>query len=606
MGWECGNDRLRVPKEYYLGREGSEAMRRLQRFVCYGVVVTALAAATPAAQDAPADTIYYNGNIVTMWADRPVVEAVAIRGDRFLAAGTTADVRKLAGPSTRQVDLRGRTVLPGLQDSHTHPIAAALSEQDGPVPVMRSIPEILAYIRKLVAVTPPDRVIFVPKVYSTRLAERRYPNRHELDQAAPGRAAMTDNGYASALNSVALQKLGVGRDTPEPANGKIIRDERGEPAGVILGAPQLLGTLRQSKPPTHADMVWALKAMQKAYNEAGVTSTIDRSEGPAGFRVYQELRQQNQLTVRSTVTYLISGQGTPDSIRQEIERIPFVTGLGDEWFRVGPLKVVADGGILIGTAYLREPYGGNTAVYGYHDPQFRGVLSVPRENLIEMARVANRLGWQMTAHTTGGGATDALLDAYEAADRDRSIAGRRFTVTHGNFPDAQAIERARRMGVAFDSQPAWLHLDGAALKDVFGPARIRDLLPLRSLFQAGVVVARGSDHMIRFDSRNAINPYNPFFGMWMAITRKTTDGAVMGSDQTLTREQALRMWTLNGAWLSFEEKSKGSIEPGKLADMVVISKDYLHCPVDDIKDIEALLTVVGGRAVYTNSVMQPR
>jgi predicted amidohydrolase YtcJ len=495
-------------------------------------------------------------------------------------------------------------VLPGLQDSHTHPIAAALSEQDGPVPVMHSIPDILAYIRTLAAVTPPDRVIFVPKIYSTRLAERRYPNRHELDEAAPGRAAMTDNGYASALNSAALQKLGVGRDTPEPANGKIIKDEKGEPTGVILGAPQLLGALRQSKPPTHADMVWALKAMQKAYNEAGITSTIDRSEGPAGFRVYQELRQQNQLTVRSTVTYLITGQGTPESVRQEIERIPFMTGLGDEWFRVGPLKVVADGGILIGTAYLREPYGENTAVYGYHDPRFRGVLSVPRENLIEMARVANRLGWQMTAHTTGGGATDALLDAYEAADRESSIAGRRFTVTHGNFPDAQAIERARRMGVAFDSQPAWLHLDGAALKDVFGPARIRDFLPLRLLFQAGVVVAGGSDHMIRFDSRDAINPYNPFFGMWMAITRKTTDGAVMGADQTITREQALRMWTLNGAWLAFEEKNRGSIEPGKLADMVVISKDYLHCPIDDIKDIEALLTVVGGRAVYQNPRLQ--
>ena len=184
-------------------------------------------------------------------------------------------------------------------------------------------------------------------------------------------------------------------------------------------------------------MIWALKAMQKKYNEAGLTSTIDRSQGPEGFRVYQSLRQQNQLTVRSSVTYLISGQGTPDQVRQDIERIPFVTGMGDEWFRVGPLKVVADGGILIGTAYLREPYGTHTAIYGYDDPEYRGVLSVPRENLIEMARVANRLGWQMTAHTTGGGATDALLDAYEAADRDRSIADRRFTVTHGNFPNAQ-------------------------------------------------------------------------------------------------------------------------------------------------------------------------
>jgi predicted amidohydrolase YtcJ len=565
--------------------------------------VAALLTAGPAAQTA-IDTIYYNGQIVTMWAEHPVVEAVAIRGDRFVAAGTTAEVRNLAGPSTKQVDLRGRTVLPGLQDSHTHPITSALSEQAAPVPVMNSIPEILAQIRKLAAVTPPDGVIFLPKVYSTRLAERRYPNRYELDEAAPRHAAMTDNGYASVLNSVALRKIGVGRETPQPTNGKIIRDDKGEPTGLILGAPQLLGALRKSKTPTHADLLWGLKAMQQHYSEVGLTSTIDRGEGPEGFRVYQELRQQNQLTVRSYVTYLLGGQGTPAELRQEIERIPFVTGLGDDWFRVGSLKVVADGGILIGTAYLREPYGDHTDIYGYRDPTYQGVLSVPRENLIEMARTANRLGWQMTAHTTGGGATDALLDAYEAADREQSIANRRFTVTHGNFPDPRAIERARRMGVGFDVQPAWLHLDGASIKDVFGPARMRDFIPLRSMFQAGLVVAGGSDHMIRFDSRNAINPYNPFFGMWMAITRKTTDGAVLGPDQTVTREQALRMWTLNGAWLTFEEKTKGSIEPGKLADMVVVSKDFLHCPVDEIRDIDALLTIVGGRAVYQSPALQ--
>ncbi len=551
----------------------------------------------------PPESIYYNGHIVTMWSEHPAVEAVAIRGDRFIAVGSTADVRRLAAPTTREVDLAGRTVLPGLQDSHTHPIAAALSEQDRPVPVMNSIPDILAHIRNLSDVTPPDGLIFVPKVYSTRLAERRYPDRYELDKAAPRHAAMTDNGYASVLNSVALKRLGIGRDTPQPPNGKIIKDSNGEPTGLILGAPQLLGSLRRSKPPTQDDMIWALKAMQKKYNEAGLTSTIDRSQGPEGFRVYQALRQQNQLTVRSTVTYLISGQGTPDQVRQEIERIPFVTGMGDEWFRVGPIKVVADGGILIGTAYLREPYGAHTEIYGYHDPDYRGVLSVPRENLIEMARVANRLGWQMTAHTTGGGATDALLDAYEAANRDRPIADRRFTVTHGNFPNPQAIERARRLGVAFDSQPAWLHLDGAAIKDVFGPERMRDFLPLKSMFDAGIVVAGGSDHMIRFDSRTAINPYNPFFGMWMAITRKTADGAALGADQGITREQALRMWTLNGAWMTFDEKTKGSIEPGKLADLVVISKDYLRCPVDEIKDIEALLTVVGGQVVYRGKGM---
>jgi predicted amidohydrolase YtcJ len=549
------------------------------------------------------DVIYYNGNIATMSATQPRAQAVAIKGNRFLLAGSNAEVRKMAAPETRQIDLHGRTVLPGLEDSHTHPITSALSERDGPIPVMNSIAEIQAYIRKQAAALPADRVIFVPKIYSTRLRDRRYPTREEIDKAAPGRLAMTDNGYASVLNSTLLAKLNITRDTPQPSDGKIIKDAKGEPTGLILGAPRLLSSLRQSRSASHEDRVKGLLAMQKAYNQVGMTSTIDRGQTMDGFRVYQELHDKKALTVRSYVTYLIDAKGTTQQVREEIARIPWVTGHGDDWFRVGSLKTIADGGILIGTAYLREPYGTNTKIYGYDDPDYRGVLAVPRENLIEMAKQANKLGWQMTAHTTGGGATDALLDAYEAADREQSIHNRRFTVTHGNFPNREAIARSAKLGVVFDCQPAWMYYDAPTLKDVFGPARSADWMPLRSLLDAGIVVAGGSDHMIRFDSRNAINPYNPFFEMWMAITRRTVDGATFHPEQAVTRLEALRMWTLNGAYLSFEERSKGSIEPGKLADMVVISKDFLACPVDEIKDIEALVTIVDGKVVFGNPAM---
>jgi predicted amidohydrolase YtcJ len=557
-----------------------------------------LLAVSPAAE--VPDVIYYNGKIVTMSAAQPRAEAIAIKGNRFLLTGSNAEVRKLAAPETKQIDLHGRTVLPGLEDSHTHPITSALSERDGPIPVMNSIAEIQAYIRKQAAILPPDQVIFVPKIYSTRLQDRRYPTREEIDKAAPGRLAMTDNGYASVLNSTLLAKLNITRDTPQPSDGKIIKDAKGEPTGLILGAPRLLSTLRQSRAASHEDRLRGLIAMQKAYNQVGMTSTIDRGQNMEGFRVYQELRDKNALTVRSYVTYLIDAKGTPQEVREEIAKIPWVTGHGDDWFRVGSLKTIADGGILIGTAYLREPYGMNTKIYGYDDPDYRGVLAVPRENLIEMAKQANKRGWQMTAHTTGGGATDALLDAYEAADKEQSIRKRRFTVTHGNFPNPDAIARAAKLGVVFDCQPAWMYYDAPTLKDVFGPARSADWLPLRSLFNAGIVVAGGSDHMIRFDSRKAINPYNPFFEMWMAITRRTVDGATFHPEQAVSRMEALRMWTLNGAYLSFEERAKGSIEAGKLADMVVIDKDFLGCPVDQIKDIEALVTIVDGRVVYGN------
>ena len=545
-----------------------------------------------------ADAVYHGGKIVTLWDKRPIAQAIAVRDGRILAVGSDAEVFKAAGAGAKRIDLRGRTVLPGLIDSHTHPITAALSEIDGPVPVIRSIPELQAYIRRRAEVTPRDRTILVPKVYATRLKERRYPTRYELDAAAADRAVISDNGYAAVVNSFVLARMGIGRDTPQPKNGKIIKDEKGEPTGLILGAPDLLRAERNARPITHADRLWAVREMQKAYNRVGITSTIDRGQRAEGFRAYQELARKGELTVRTYVTYTIGAQGTPEDVRREIESIPFVTGFGDEWLRIGSLKTVLDGGILIGTAYLREPYGSNTKVYGYDDPDYRGVFNVSKENLAEMARTANRLGWQMTAHATGGGAVDLLLNAYEAADRDSPIRGRRFTVSHGNFPNAEAIARARKLGVVFDCQPPWLHLDGPVLKDVFGPNRIRDFLPLLSMQRAGVMVAGGSDHMIRFDSREAINPYNPFFGMWMAITRQTVDGAVLGPEQRLERLDALRLWTVNGAYLSFEEDLKGSLEPGKLADFVVISKDFLGCPVQEIKDIEVSATVVGGKVVY--------
>jgi predicted amidohydrolase YtcJ len=523
---------------------------------------------------------------------------VAIQNGRFLAVGANADVTRYRGQSTKVIDLRGGTAVPGLNDSHTHPISAALSEKDGEIPVMNSISDVQKYVAELAKRVPPEGVIFVPKVYSTRMRERRYPTRHDLDAAAPGRVAVADNGYAAVLSSAALAKAGISRNTPQPDNGKIIKDERGEPTGLILGAPQLVGAMRSARAVTDEDRLWALRAMQARFSEAGITSTIDRGQTAEGFRTYQEMKRRGELKLRTYVTYLIGAKGTPADVRREIEAIPFVTGFGDDWVRVGSLKTVADGGILIGTAYLREPYGTNTEIYGYSDEQYRGVLSVPRENLVEMAKTANRLGWQMTAHTAGGGATDVLLDAYEAAHREKSITSRRFTVTHGNFPNGRAIERARAMGVVFDCQPAWHHFDGPAIRNAFGPERMRHFLPLRALFDAGVVVAGGSDHMIRLDSRKAINPYHPFYGMWMAVTRKTVDGGVLHPEQAVTREEALRMWTLNGAYLSFEEREKGSIEPGKLADLTVISKDYMQCPEDEIRDIEALLTMVGGRVVY--------
>ena len=367
---------------------------------------------------------------------------------------------------------------------------------------------------------------------------------------------------------------------------------------MILGAREIVSTLVEQRRFTAEDRLWSLRKMQKAYSAVGLTSVIDRALRPEGIRTYQRLWEQGELQVRTNMTIRLMGEEPIDKLLAETEQFAPLTGFGDDYLRIGGLKVVLDGGILIGTAYLRTPYGPHTQVYGYDDPDFRGVLRLPREKLFTWIKFGARLGWQMSAHTTGGGSTDLLLEAFEEADREESIRDRRFTLIHSNFHNEHSIAKAKQLGVLVDVQPAWYHLDGPALAEVLGPERMKTFQPLRSLFDAGLIVAGGTDHMIKFDARTAINPYHPFYGMWMAITRETVSGDVFNPEQRLSREQALKMWTWNAAYHSFDENVKGSIEPGKLADMVVISKDYLSCPEQEIRNIEALKTIVGGMVVY--------
>ena len=303
-------------ENYDLTQASSREEIRLRRVLTPGMhsalrnLILSLAFASVAYSQAP-DTVYYNAQIITVSDRQPTAEALAIRGDRFLAVGTNSDILKLVGPATRKIDLGGKCVIPGIVESHVHPISAALSEIDGPVPVIGSIPALQKYIREQATKLPAGRVIFIPKVYSTRLLEHRYPTRYELDAAAPGRKIIADNGYASVLNSALLKEVGITRETPSPENGRIVKDEKGEPTGLVLGAPQLLGKLRATRPYTDADRLWALRKMLQTYNSVGITSIIDRGEGPEGFRAWQKLHDAGELTVRGYVTYLIKAAGKP-------------------------------------------------------------------------------------------------------------------------------------------------------------------------------------------------------------------------------------------------------------------------------------------------------
>jgi hypothetical protein len=577
-------------------------MSVLQR-TCFVLAAVLVAATMAGAAEPPADLVVLNGKVLTVDAQFATAEAVAIRDGVFVLVGSTADARKLVGDKTRVLDAQGKTVVPGLIESHVHATGAARGEAVQPFTQLGSIAEIQQWLRQRAAAVPEGQWIQLPRVDVTRIRERRFPTRAELDAAAPKHPAVFNWQYAArqiqVLNTAALKAANITRDTPAPPGGKIVKGDDGEPTGVLEDPRGLLSKYlpaRQVSPEMALDR---LEQMLRRYNEVGITSIFERNSNPEGYRSYEKLKAAGRLTARVTVTIGLRSDGTVEGTEKVIQALPFKFGDGDDWVRVGPLKIGVDGGILYGTAFMREPYGLQAAsLYSRADATYRGALSLSPDRVHTLIRTGHRLGWQMCSHVTGDSGVDLVLDAVEAADRDRPIKDRRYTLIHAYFPNAATARRAASLGVCVDTQPAWYYKDADALAAALGGHRLRSFIGLTDWLQAGVKVAINSDHMQGFDPNTSLNPYNPFLTMGTAVTRKTETGLVIGPEQRVSRADALRMMTINAAYLSFDEKRKGSIEVGKLGDLAILSDDFLTCEADRIKDLRAVATVVGGKVVY--------
>ncbi len=547
---------------------------------------------------ADADLILHNGKIVTVDAKFSIQQAVAIKNGRIAAVGSDREVLKAErGPRTRVVDLRGRTVLPGLIDSHLHPLEGGLSEFREPLPPLDSYAAIQDYIRAQARKTPRGQWIVVPRTFPTRLKELRMPTREVLD-VAQEHPVMFDASYVVVVNSLALKLSGITRNTPDPPHGEIVKDANGEPNGILRNAQALLKGLRPAAAYSEEEKLAALEKMLRMYLAAGLTSIGEGGATPEEIRLYERLKATGRLPLRVVVTWWVNIGRPTEDLLAEIRKAPWTTNQGDDWLKFGAFKVNFDGGMTIGTAYQRGPYGEfGRQLYGKTRADDRGQLFATPEKFLAVFRAARQKGWSLSAHTQGGGAVDLFLETMEALDREGPIGPTRSHLIHASFQSPEAIARMKRLGVLADVQAAWLYADAPALEKVFGYDGLRYFFPLRSYIDAGVTVAGGSDHMIGYDKDRAVNPYNPFHGMWVSVTRKTVRGRVVHPEERVTREEALKTYTIWAAWRQFAEKSKGSIEPGKLADLVVIDRDYLSCPEDEILRIQPVMVILDGKIV---------
>lgn len=548
---------------------------------------------------AEADLILHGGKIVTVDRKFSIAEAVAITGGRISAVGPSAALlASQRGPRTRVIDLKGKTVLPGLTDAHVHALGAGLSEYRKTLPPLDSITSIQAYIKERARLVPKGEWIVVPRTLPPRLKEMRMPTRADLDVTRDHPVAF-DGSYVWSANSKALEMSGITRSTPNPLGGEVVKGPDGEPNGILRNAAQLLKGAQKADIFTEADKLDALEQMLKLYVQAGLTAVGDRAVTEEDVGLYQKLKAQGRLPLRAVLTWRINSARPIEQIEREIKDSSWTTNQGDDWLKFGTFKITLDGGQSVGTAYQRMPYGPfGRQLYGQTDPDARGTLFVDPEKLYRIYSAARAKGWQLTAHAQGGGAIDTLIDTFERLNREKPIAPMRDHVMHGSYMSEDAVDRIKRLGLLVDAQPGWLYLDVPALQKVFGKQNMRWFFPLKTMISKGIIVAGGSDHMIGLDKNSAVNPFNPFLNMWICITRKTKGGEVFYPEERVTREEALRMFTGSAAYLQFSEKTRGSIEQGKVADLVVIDRDYLTCPEDQIKAIEPLMTVIDGRIAY--------
>jgi predicted amidohydrolase YtcJ len=536
-----------------------------------------------AAEKAP-DTIYVNGNVVTVDNDFSYSQALAITGDKFVAVGSSDAMRKLAGPDTKVVDLMGLTVIPGLTDNHLH------SAGGGPgvdLSRARSLDEVLALIKQRAEGLPQGELVITNgDWHEAQLAEQRLPLRRDLDDAAPNHpVVVVRGGHEYILNSAALEKWNVSTETPVPDGGRITRYPDGELNGELVDTAKRFVTLPHPPQLSLDEMVERQANEYKTLNAVGLTAVRHPGGSIEQYNVRKELQKRGLLTMRVTQLLSVARNGEVAKAENTVKGWGLKPDDGGAMLRIGGIKLGVDGGFEGG--FMREPY----AEPWDNGGTFYGLQTVPQQRFNNIVMALNRLGWRVFTHAVGDAAIDQVLTGYEAANAEESIVGERWGIEHGFIPQPDQFERINALGLYLSVQNH-LYVAGPSLVQYWGPKRAGWTTPVKAYLDAGVPVSGGTD--------SPVIPYPPAWVIYHFVTRDTITGGVMGPDQAISREAALRLVTRNYPYLTFEEDSKGTIEPGKYADMVVLDRDIMTVPAEEIEEMKVLLTVVGGNVVYQN------
>ncbi|HEY6402001.1 MAG TPA: amidohydrolase [Blastocatellia bacterium] len=531
---------------------------------------------------APADLVLVNGKIWTVDDKRPEVEAIAILGNRIASVGSTAEIRKWIGENTKVIDLQGRRVTPGFNDSHVHFLDGGMGLASVQLRYARTPEEFRDRIRDFAAKLPKGRWILNGNWDHENWTPPTLPTRRLIDAVTPENPVFINrlDGHMRLANSLALKLAGVTRETPDPPGGTIVRDADGEPTGVLKDAA--MNYVNKVIPnPSDEMMAEAIRAALGYAAENGVTSVQDMSASPDVFGVYQKLLASGELTVRVYGIQPLSDWG-------RLARAGVRAGFGSDKLKIGGLKGFADGSLGSTTALFFEPY--------LDAPKTSGLPSdemFPEGKMLDNIIGADKAGLQIAVHAIGDKANKTILDMFAEVEKRNGSRDRRLRIEHAQHLRPEEIKRFGAERVIASMQPYHAIDDGRWAENRIGPNRAKGTYAFRSLLDAGATLAFGSDWFVA--------PMEPLMGIYAAVTRRTLDGKRPQGwvpEQKITVADAVRAYTMGSAYASGDERLKGSIEVGKLADLVVLSTDIFKIDPVEIEKAKVVMTIFDGKLIY--------